>query len=64
MNRTNEIFDYKILQAGYTIGLGQEVKQYIDDGWEPFGSLVVEVSGETQEATSFYQPIVKYVKRW
>ena len=60
MEQTNEIFDYRILLNSYTIGLAQEVKQYVDDGWEPYGSLAVEVGEGT---THFYQPIVKYVRR-
>ena len=60
LERTNQIYEYKILQASNDKRLATEVQQYIALGWEPHGSLVIEVGEGT---THFYQPIVKYVRR-
>ena len=49
--------EYKILSAGNSFTLAQEVQSYLED-WEPHGSLVIEVGEGT---THFYQPIVKVV---
>lgn len=54
-----KIIDYKLIQA--SSNLTSEVKKAIDEGWQPYGSVAVVLSGTTYN-TYFYQPMVKYEK--
>ena len=55
-----------VIKVGKPSELETEVQNYIDDGWQPFGSLqrcVVEnhyPAGGVDKTNMFLQPIVKY----
>jgi len=59
LKRTNQVYEYKILYASYVLSLAQEVQSFVSQGWEPFGSLAIEV---VEGTTFYYQPIVRYVQ--
>ena len=54
--------EYKILYSEQAYLLQQEVQEYIETGWEPHGSLVIEMASETL-STYFYQPIIRMAGR-
>lgn len=51
------ITDYKLLEVPNNRELQQEVKRFIGEGWEPFGSPVVSSEDEVQ--ITYAQAIVK-----
>lgn len=59
----SRITDYKVIQADGNRELAEEVKRFIDEGWEPSGSVTVVMAilhtGEKQATGGLWQPIVK-----
>ena len=56
-----EIKDYQILESGIETNLVAEVKTYIAEGWQPFGSLCVTAENlNGNERFIYTQAMVKY----
>lgn len=49
------IVDYYVVSTGTAKSLAMAVKEKIDDGWQPYGELIV-----TPGITFYTQPVVKY----
>ena len=54
---SSHIANYQIVVARDTDGLRYEVETAIHNGWQPFGSLVVD---QGKDGVSYLQPMVKY----
>ena len=59
--KMNRIIDYKLITKKKRNTLEDEVKQYIQRGWQPFGSIIYEPQ-EDFDSVYFTQPMVIYEK--
>jgi hypothetical protein len=64
----SRITDYKVIQADGNRALAEEVKRFVDEGWEPWGSVIlvgtkgpITLPGEphVEPVRIYAQPIVK-----
>ena len=58
MNDNREITDYTLVE-GYREDLQRKVRDLLQEGWQPFGSLKTTLVSEFT-GVCFYQPMVKY----
>ena len=57
-----EIADYTILESSIASSLAKLVKEHIDQGYQPYGSLnsFAHLDRNSNTDKRFYQPMVKY----
>lgn len=58
------VIEYKTVTADHNEGINYQVKNLIEEGWQPIGEMKVttEVDEEGMTTVSFYQTMVLYAE--
>lgn len=54
-----EIIDYTILGSRTAFGLKGDVVEYINNGWQPIGNVVIDINRDANR-DQYYQTMVRY----